>query len=868
MRQIMEKIPDILLAQLAAFSLVYGLTSSLLLTYPPLSILLLVMLFVVLLFIFFYNRITTIVTSVLIGVTFLTTLIYIAFGVGMAKVAAFLDGYFYWLGDFIQYPETPDPTYQTITVIFLAVVLSVFSYIFIVRKFLFLVIALSGIGMFGVQWSYEIVSILFPFYLYLGVTLISYIKHIYTQKLNAAAEDFAKPGIITVWSLPVSIIIIALALSFHASSKPIEWKWLDKKIVSVYNYFSRNLDYEAFDYFSLSASSGFGDRNNILGGRVRLDRTNVLRVAASRNVYLKGVVQDVFTGTVWTNTTQKKTPLGSNYKSIYGDTTEMLDGMRILTGKDDFLKEYFTENRVKVTFLNLKTKSIFLPEKSFAFSPVKVMNVFTDKTGSISAGQRLSKGFTYNVDLYTPAIGTDEFAEVMKKSKRGLYGEYLLKADFPTYYQSVKEFNYPGRTTSSAIEDGINIIYDTGATSKSAVTTLSGVTTGSAVSTASSVRINGTDASGSAVIGTSAGIQTTLADISKQRIQEIEFYQKIKALKEKSDSIYKTDLQLPLNLPQRVKDLAASLVANSKTDYEKAKAIEQYLSKNFPYNLDVRSTPRNRDFVDYFLFDLKQGYCSYYASAMAVLARCAGLPARYVEGYMLPPEPTKDSSTTFIVTNMQAHAWVEIYFEGYGWLPFEPTSPFSANFYATKNTDAVISTSYNSSYEDYMVMMRKYMGDRDPGDLSGLDTVQERKPAYIFVLVAVGVLVLLFVILLLFNITRSRLKLYRISNMPAKDCILKYYDYYVNVLTLLGLGLVPAETPIQYSARIDTTMFFSPVRFKVITEIFMKARYSLQETNEKEKLLFCDFHQGFLDEVKINMGKSKFFLYKFILGRF
>ena len=54
---------------------------------------------------------------------------------------------------------------------------------------------------------------------------------------------------------------------------------------------------------------------------------------------------------------------------------------------------------------------------------------------------------------------------------------------------------------------------------------------------------------------------------------------------------------------------------------------------------------------------------------MTVLARCVGLPARYVEGYMLPPSPVKDRFDAYVVTNMQAHAWTEIYFEGFGWLP-------------------------------------------------------------------------------------------------------------------------------------------------------------------------------------------------------
>lgn len=140
-------------------------------------------------------------------------------------------------------------------------------------------------------------------------------------------------------------------------------------------------------------------------------------------------------------------------------------------------------------------------------------------------------------------------------------------------------------------------------------------------------------------------------------------------LKEHSDAVHEKYLQLPEDLPQRIRDLAASLVVSADNDYDKARAIEKYLAENFAYNLDVRSTPRNRDFVDYFLFDLQEGYCSYFASAMTILARCAGLPARYVEGYMLPPSPVKERNDAYMVTNLQAHAWTEIYFEGFGWLP-------------------------------------------------------------------------------------------------------------------------------------------------------------------------------------------------------
>jgi hypothetical protein len=76
--------------------------------------------------------------------------------------------------------------------------------------------------------------------------------------------------------------------------------------------------------------------------------------------------------------------------------------------------------------------------------------------------------------------------------------------------------------------------------------------------------------------------------------------------------------------------------------------------------------------VDFFLFDLRQGYCDYYASAMVVLARAAGVPARLAIGYASGTYNLK--SKRFVVTEADAHSWVEVYFPNIGWVPFEPTA--------------------------------------------------------------------------------------------------------------------------------------------------------------------------------------------------
>ena len=130
-------------------------------------------------------------------------------------------------------------------------------------------------------------------------------------------------------------------------------------------------------------------------------------------------------------------------------------------------------------------------------------------------------------------------------------------------------------------------------------------------------------------------------------------------------------LVLPDDVPARVRELALDLTATGPTPYDRALALERYL-RTFPYTLDLSAPPPGRDVADYFLFDLQRGYCDYFATAMVVLARAAGVPARLVVGYT---SGTYDlTQARYVVTEANAHAWVEVYFPGYGWIEFEPTS--------------------------------------------------------------------------------------------------------------------------------------------------------------------------------------------------
>lgn len=134
-------------------------------------------------------------------------------------------------------------------------------------------------------------------------------------------------------------------------------------------------------------------------------------------------------------------------------------------------------------------------------------------------------------------------------------------------------------------------------------------------------------------------------------------------------SIQEIYTKLPDHLQEELYELAQEITAEASTPYDKAYALQTYLSRTYRYALDVEVLPSNVDFVSYFLLKSKEGYCTYFASAMTVLCRMVGLPARYVEGYLARPE----ANGVAYVTGMDAHAWTEVYFEGFGWLTFDAT---------------------------------------------------------------------------------------------------------------------------------------------------------------------------------------------------
>ena len=326
--------------------------------------------------------------------------------------------------------------------------------------------------------------------------------------------------------------------------------------------------------------------------------------------------------------------------------------------------------------------------------------------------------------------------------------------------------------------------------------------------------------------------------------------------------IRKKYLVLPDRLPARVRELAVSLTEGATNRYDKARAVEAYLNGGFEYTLEPPEIPAGADFVDHFLFEGKTGYCTYFATAMTVLLRCAGVPARYVEGYAMPTRPTEKN--TYVVTNQDAHAWTEVFFDGIGWIPFEPTPAFADRLYwqdggggggkkpSSPNTGG-LPDEFLEDMEDY-------------DDLFGDELSQKW----------LKTLLTLFVIILLAGIggfalvrwnrhRRSRFRDDIRRLVPAASCV-QLFRYYMKLLRFAGLSRKSQETALEFARRVQDRV--PELDLTGTADIFGRARYGPGSMEAWETRRMLEAFEPFMTVASAKMGKTRAFILGDLIGLF
>jgi len=734
----------------------------------------------------FFNKLTLKITGALIGAALAAFIIYTLVEKSLTIYTDTVISYFLWLKDALLGLYAENQPYETATVILLSCLLSLLVFIFAVKKFNFYILLAGGSALFVLQRIYSFFDGYNAFYLYTFLIVVYYFKHVYAKKTRKGTGGYAGNGRFTSMVIPVAAVIFFVAFSLPAKSTPLNWPWLDNTISSIINSFYKTQNYTVFEYFSVS-SSGFGAEGR-LGGKVILNKTHVLTVNTREKVYLKGSVSDTYTGFSWTKSEGEEEPLPLNKSDfdLYGlshDENELINVPYILSDKS-------------------------------------LSNTQTDDTDPGSEIKSNEVAVSY-ARMRTRSLFTSVFLKNMKLQG----GNYKIFADPYGVFSSDKwldsELSY--RFTAYSLNDIVDSLSDQIKASRKGVYN----------ELLEMAEANGSKEPEIIIVRDDYGNRIATLD-----------YAQIKALSDYAESIYDRYLQLPEELPDRVRALAESITAGKTNNYDKVKAIESYISENYSYTLVPGITPINRDFTDYFLFELKEGYCTYYATAMAVLTRAIGMPARYVEGYILPPKPV--SATTYHVTNQQAHAWAEVYFEGIGWLPFEATAPFRAAFYEDPTEKPVLidETLINDPYyQDYMDFLMEF-GDTDlvvaPKDDEEDDIAQSNPKVASAVLIIICSLFLLALPVVFFRI-KIRVIVY--NRKPNRECVLAMYRLYIRLFAKRGLIMSTGETATAFSERVDKHLGFGlGLRtFSEVTDIFVKARYSTALITDEEKDSVIDF---------------------------
>lgn len=310
-------------------------------------------------------------------------------------------------------------------------------------------------------------------------------------------------------------------------------------------------------------------------------------------------------------------------------------------------------------------------------------------------------------------------------------------------------------------------------------------------------------------------------------------------------------------VPTRVLQLAESITKDATSPIHKAVALEKYLKENYEYTLSPPHTPEDRDFVDYFLFDLKEGYCTYFASAMAVMGRAVGLPTRYVEGLSMPLSPKHD--TTYEVQKSNSHAWVEIYFPNVGWITFDPTPP-------TYYEQTIIDESPTSSnhYDDLDQFMENYMDV--PHNLEHIDEtlIDERASEDILSVKIRPVLLLGYALLILIAMVAcGTFIFYQIYNHYfSKLSYAKQIEiYYLKILDLLRLYSFPiesGETPYKYARRVDRWLINKAGSMMNIATLLVRSSFAGYLPTDQDVQMVEDFYKNLKSDTKNIIGIPRY----------
>jgi len=719
--------------------------------------------------------------------------------------------------------------YQPALIIGIIFIISIVMYLSICKFKKFYIATFLASIIFIAQWAiiHEVQAL--AFYIYLPTIFLLYVFNIYNKKHLVVSADekqfFQNSSAFIKGVTPIILISLLIVFVLPRNKAAIQIPWLDQ-LVKDRGHVTRVMKY---DFFSLS-NSGFSSNNNKLNSKVNLNDTIVLNAYCEKPLYLKGSSYDVYTGKNWQKSSFDK---GISYynsnNSRLNAISELYHGTNAL-----FIKSYTKTSGKNVFYYNISLLNSLLPNSnnpdnytldnrlfhtkslSLIYKNLVTKTVFTppyskflDKPHSIVVDD--DEVFTSNYSLISNQHFLYEYVDIDFTSPNV---QFLIKQSKEGFYYEIYSY--------------IETLYQ----------------------------------------------NLTSSNIPNPKIDEKAFLDnypyasdKLLSLMENAKHNVNKYTAIPYNISNRVKVLSYNLTKDAKSTYDKVKNIEKYFEYDFTYSLNPKPLPDDKEFVDFFLFESKEGYCSSFATAMTIMVRSLGIPARYVEGYVLPSKKTDDN--LYEIRNRNAHAWVEVYFEGFGWITFEPTFAFSytqdeqyegTSLYDDKLLD-------NSRYDEYISNLDETtLQDTFDPTISELSypissIKKEKQIPFNYKLL----LIILLFILLLIYISVRLVRIYNFSHIKNNKVFIKRYNHILASLAYLKYTRLKHQTLNEYALSIDQEIITQSITLTDITNIYYKVIYNNYKITKRDGYKLQLYYKEYIYALQYSIDLFEYILKRHII---
>lgn len=329
--------------------------------------------------------------------------------------------------------------------------------------------------------------------------------------------------------------------------------------------------------------------------------------------------------------------------------------------------------------------------------------------------------------------------------------------------------------------------------------------------------------------------------------------------------VHETYTRLP-KLSKPVIEYIEAVTSGYDNDIDKLKALE-YTLNQYTYTTTPSITPSDDDFLEKFLLESKEGYCTYYATAFTLMARYLGYPARYVQGFSVPA--ISDESITVVSRN--AHAWSEVYFDGVGWIPFEPTPSYSeARYTPWALSGESSSVSANPQASEAETQPQANSGDHYNIDTDEIDLPDTFTPEgfarYRNLITAVSILLIIIMMpVIIYIILRSLLKSAnkKYLAMSSRQKVIYNMEKILLILSKYGFTMEDNETLSEFLTRITPEHRAHAPFMEEAVPLFEEIRYGNSAVSEETAETYRLWKEKLLEAIEKDMKRIPYLILYF-----